>query len=130
MFDIFFHDFSSIGSYLWLWWFDFFISYDIYIGFCSYISEIWFKEVCMLLNIMFSWDLFLLYPTNVLFRKLWIIKIRGSCVLKCIQILFYCLILPYWYRLVKQMAWLIAVTQSLLIVASRKHYSVDVVVAW
>ncbi|KMZ72503.1 Phosphatidylinositol:ceramide inositolphosphotransferase [Zostera marina] len=33
-------------------------------------------------------------------------------------------------RLVKQMAWLIAVTQSLLIVASRKHYSVDVVVAW
>lgn len=33
-------------------------------------------------------------------------------------------------RLIKQIAWSIAVIQSLLIVASRKHYSVDVVVAW
>uniref|UniRef100_A0A2P2M419 Sphingomyelin synthase-like domain-containing protein n=1 Tax=Rhizophora mucronata TaxID=61149 RepID=A0A2P2M419_RHIMU len=33
-------------------------------------------------------------------------------------------------RCIKQLAWLIAVSQSLLIVASRKHYSVDVVVAW
>lgn len=33
-------------------------------------------------------------------------------------------------RWVKQLAWLVAVTQSLLIVASRKHYTVDVVVAW
>ncbi|KAI3474696.1 hypothetical protein Pfo_029881 [Paulownia fortunei] len=31
---------------------------------------------------------------------------------------------------VKQCAWLIVVIQSLLIVASRKHYTVDVVVAW
>ncbi|KAG8376973.1 hypothetical protein BUALT_Bualt09G0120000 [Buddleja alternifolia] len=31
---------------------------------------------------------------------------------------------------VKQCAWLIAVIQSLLIIASRKHYTVDVVVAW
>lgn len=31
---------------------------------------------------------------------------------------------------VKQLAWLIAIIQSLLIVASRKHYTVDVVVAW
>ncbi|PKI34852.1 hypothetical protein CRG98_044756, partial [Punica granatum] len=31
---------------------------------------------------------------------------------------------------VKQVAWLIAVIQSFLIVASRKHYTVDVVVAW
>ncbi|KAL1549201.1 Phosphatidylinositol:ceramide inositolphosphotransferase 2 [Salvia divinorum] len=31
---------------------------------------------------------------------------------------------------VKQLAWLTVVIQSLLIVASRKHYTVDVVVAW
>lgn len=34
------------------------------------------------------------------------------------------------YRFIKQFAWLIAAIQSLLIVASRKHYTVDVVVAW
>ncbi|XP_038686509.1 phosphatidylinositol:ceramide inositolphosphotransferase 2-like isoform X2 [Tripterygium wilfordii] len=33
-------------------------------------------------------------------------------------------------RCIKQLGWLIAMTQSLLIVASRKHYTVDVVVAW
>eukprot|EP00897_Mesotaenium_endlicherianum_P002805 jgi/Mesen1/2552/ME000162S01682 len=33
-------------------------------------------------------------------------------------------------RWLKQIGWLLAVTQSLLIVAARKHYSVDVVVAW
>ncbi|KAH9613094.1 hypothetical protein KSS87_001482 [Heliosperma pusillum] len=33
-------------------------------------------------------------------------------------------------RLIKQLAWLLAVVQSLLIIASRKHYTVDVVVAW
>ncbi|KAJ8476705.1 hypothetical protein OPV22_020432 [Ensete ventricosum] len=33
-------------------------------------------------------------------------------------------------RLVKLLAWVIAIIQSLLIVASRKHYTVDVVVAW
>lgn len=33
-------------------------------------------------------------------------------------------------RFIKQFAWLIAVVQSFLIVASRKHYTVDVVVAW
>uniref|UniRef100_A0A1D1ZGZ9 Phosphatidylinositol:ceramide inositolphosphotransferase n=1 Tax=Anthurium amnicola TaxID=1678845 RepID=A0A1D1ZGZ9_9ARAE len=33
-------------------------------------------------------------------------------------------------RLIKQVAWLIAVIQSLLIIASRKHYTVDIVVAW
>ncbi|EYU26627.1 hypothetical protein MIMGU_mgv1a010536mg [Erythranthe guttata] len=33
-------------------------------------------------------------------------------------------------RLVKHFAWLIVVVQSFLIVASRKHYTVDVVVAW
>ncbi|CAN0926448.1 Phosphatidylinositol:ceramide inositolphosphotransferase 1 [Linum grandiflorum] len=33
-------------------------------------------------------------------------------------------------RCIKQLAWLVAVVQSLLIVASRKHYTVDVVVAW
>ncbi|KAK7390431.1 hypothetical protein VNO78_25736 [Psophocarpus tetragonolobus] len=33
-------------------------------------------------------------------------------------------------RSIKQLAWLLAVVQSLLIVASRKHYTVDVVVAW
>ncbi|GER55855.1 phosphatidylinositol:ceramideinositolphosphotransferase [Striga asiatica] len=31
---------------------------------------------------------------------------------------------------VKQIAWLIVIIQSLLIVASRKHYTVDVIVAW
>ncbi|KAK6120306.1 hypothetical protein DH2020_045997 [Rehmannia glutinosa] len=31
---------------------------------------------------------------------------------------------------IKQLAWLAVVIQSLLIVASRKHYTVDVVVAW
>ncbi|XP_068644104.1 phosphatidylinositol:ceramide inositolphosphotransferase 2-like isoform X2 [Aristolochia californica] len=33
-------------------------------------------------------------------------------------------------RCIKQIAWLIAVTLSFLIIASRKHYTVDVVVAW
>ncbi|GAA0186358.1 hypothetical protein LIER_33646 [Lithospermum erythrorhizon] len=33
-------------------------------------------------------------------------------------------------RFIKQCAWLLVVVQSLLIIASRKHYSVDVVVAW
>ncbi|KAK3037479.1 hypothetical protein RJ639_031973 [Escallonia herrerae] len=33
-------------------------------------------------------------------------------------------------RFIKQCAWLIVVIQSLLIIASRKHYTVDVVVAW
>ncbi|KAH0997446.1 hypothetical protein GBA52_021310 [Prunus armeniaca] len=33
-------------------------------------------------------------------------------------------------RCIKQIAWLVAVIQSLLIVASRKHYTVDIVVAW
>ncbi|XP_059428216.1 phosphatidylinositol:ceramide inositolphosphotransferase 1 [Corylus avellana] len=33
-------------------------------------------------------------------------------------------------RFIKQLAWLLAVVQSFLIVASRKHYTVDVVVAW
>ncbi|XP_062085087.1 phosphatidylinositol:ceramide inositolphosphotransferase 3 [Humulus lupulus] len=33
-------------------------------------------------------------------------------------------------RWIKQFAWVLAVIQSLLIIASRKHYTVDVVVAW
>ncbi|XP_022941796.1 phosphatidylinositol:ceramide inositolphosphotransferase 1-like isoform X1 [Cucurbita moschata] len=33
-------------------------------------------------------------------------------------------------RFIKHLAWLFAVIQSLLIIASRKHYTVDVVVAW
>ncbi|XP_044474285.1 phosphatidylinositol:ceramide inositolphosphotransferase 1-like isoform X2 [Mangifera indica] len=33
-------------------------------------------------------------------------------------------------RFIKQIAWLLAIVQSFLIVASRKHYTVDVVVAW
>ncbi|XP_027335704.1 phosphatidylinositol:ceramide inositolphosphotransferase 1-like isoform X2 [Abrus precatorius] len=33
-------------------------------------------------------------------------------------------------RSIKQLGWLLAIIQSLLIVASRKHYTVDVVVAW
>ncbi|CAN1303953.1 Phosphatidylinositol:ceramide inositolphosphotransferase 1 [Linum perenne] len=33
-------------------------------------------------------------------------------------------------RCIKQLAWLVAIIQSLLIIASRKHYTVDVVVAW
>ncbi|XP_072983618.1 phosphatidylinositol:ceramide inositolphosphotransferase-like [Typha latifolia] len=33
-------------------------------------------------------------------------------------------------RIIKLLAWLTAVAQSLLIIASRKHYTVDVVVAW
>ncbi|GJN17156.1 hypothetical protein PR202_gb04203 [Eleusine coracana subsp. coracana] len=33
-------------------------------------------------------------------------------------------------RLIKLLGWLMAIVQSLLIIASRKHYTVDVVVAW
>ncbi|KAE8685801.1 Phosphatidylinositol:ceramide inositolphosphotransferase [Hibiscus syriacus] len=33
-------------------------------------------------------------------------------------------------RCIKQFGWLVAIIQSFLIVASRKHYTVDVVVAW
>ncbi|KMT10919.1 hypothetical protein BVRB_5g113320 [Beta vulgaris subsp. vulgaris] len=34
------------------------------------------------------------------------------------------------YRWIKQLGWLLAVFQSVLIIASRKYYTVDVVVAW
>ena len=34
------------------------------------------------------------------------------------------------FRFIKFLAWFMAIFQSLLIIASRKHYSVDVVVAW
>ncbi|TVT96674.1 hypothetical protein EJB05_35808 [Eragrostis curvula] len=33
-------------------------------------------------------------------------------------------------RFIKLLAWIMAIIQSLLIIASRKHYTVDVVVAW
>jgi hypothetical protein len=33
-------------------------------------------------------------------------------------------------RWIKHLAWLMAVIQSILIIASRKHYTVDIVVAW
>ncbi|URE43108.1 phosphatidic acid phosphatase-related [Musa troglodytarum] len=33
-------------------------------------------------------------------------------------------------RFIKLLAWVIAIIQSLLIVASRKHYTVDIIVAW
>ncbi|XAR60679.1 hypothetical protein NMG60_11034151 [Bertholletia excelsa] len=33
-------------------------------------------------------------------------------------------------RWIKQLSWLLAAIQSLLIIASRKHYTVDVIVAW
>ncbi|KAF3559876.1 hypothetical protein F2Q69_00015371 [Brassica cretica] len=33
-------------------------------------------------------------------------------------------------RFIKLLGWVIAILQSLLIIASRKHYTVDVVVAW
>ncbi|KAL2895301.1 Phosphatidylinositol:ceramide inositolphosphotransferase 1 [Bienertia sinuspersici] len=33
-------------------------------------------------------------------------------------------------RWIKQLGWLLAVIQSLLIIASRKHYTVDIIVAW
>ncbi|CAN0854602.1 Phosphatidylinositol:ceramide inositolphosphotransferase 3 [Linum grandiflorum] len=33
-------------------------------------------------------------------------------------------------RFIKHLAWFLAVVQSLLILASRKHYTVDIVVAW
>ncbi|CAK9151415.1 unnamed protein product [Ilex paraguariensis] len=33
-------------------------------------------------------------------------------------------------RFIKQCAWLIVVIQSLLIISSRKHYTVDIIVAW
>ncbi|KAF7845429.1 phosphatidylinositol:ceramide inositolphosphotransferase 1 [Senna tora] len=33
-------------------------------------------------------------------------------------------------RFIKQLGWVLAVIQSLLIIASRKHYTVDIVVAW
>jgi hypothetical protein len=39
------------------------------------------------------------------------------------------LFIPY-LRFIKLFGWLTAIVQSLLIIASRKHYSVDVVVAW
>jgi hypothetical protein len=41
--------------------------------------------------------------------------------------------LNWWtlfHRFIKLLSWLMAIVQSLLIIAARKHYSVDVVVAW
>ena len=38
--------------------------------------------------------------------------------------------LNHGFRFIKQLAWLFAIVLSFLIVASRKHYTVDVVVAW
>ena len=34
------------------------------------------------------------------------------------------------FRFIKLLGWVFAILQSLLIIASRKHYTVDVVVAW
>ncbi|KAK1298413.1 Phosphatidylinositol:ceramide inositolphosphotransferase [Acorus calamus] len=49
---------------------------------------------------------------------------RGLNLLDClVQII-------YWKCSSSTVAWLIAIIQSLLIIASRKHYTVDVVVAW
>lgn len=39
-------------------------------------------------------------------------------------------VLMFACRFIKQFAWLLAVVQSLLIIASRKHYTVDIIVAW
>lgn len=42
----------------------------------------------------------------------------------------FCIFFKTHFRFIKMLAWCIAIAQSLLIIASRKHYSVDVVVAW
>lgn len=33
-------------------------------------------------------------------------------------------------RTLKRLAWLVAAVESVLIVASRKHYTVDIIIAW
>ncbi|EXB30486.1 hypothetical protein L484_006036 [Morus notabilis] len=43
---------------------------------------------------------------------------------------YHCRELVGYVRCIKQCAWVLAVVQSLLIIASRKHYTVDIVVAW
>jgi hypothetical protein len=35
-----------------------------------------------------------------------------------------------WVSWMKRLAWLVMIVLSLLIIASRKHYTVDVVIAW
>lgn len=78
-------------------------------------------------------------PKNLL--KVLLINFPHGMLYGCGDLIFsshmiFCLVFVRTYhkygtrRCIKQFAWLLAVAQSLLIIASRKHYTVDVVVAW
>lgn len=99
---------SPARSSIWLWRFDIFIAYDIHIGFCSYIPKIWIQQVGIEVH-----------KSN---KKPFTVWINLLC-LYFRDVKLYC-------RCLKRIAWLIALLLSALIIASRKHYSVDVVVAW
>lgn len=136
---------SSPGDGIWLWWSDFFITHDFYLIICPDISKIRHKEVSDHLHLVLLRDnclycfsiacigggrkvvfirhieFFQMYgfiKTNYnVFPKPFIDKyIHTGVGLSC--------------RCIKQFAWLLAIIQSLLIIASRKHYTVDIVVAW
>lgn len=108
--------FSSSWSTFWLRWSDIFISHDFYSCFCSNIPQIWFKKVCSY-QCFLVWTLPSSEPLNINFAWVysWTLKFNWW---------------TFCYRFVKLLAWFMAIVQSLLIIASRKHYSVDVVVAW
>ena len=130
---------SSSGGDIWLWWFDFFITHDFYLSICPDISKIRHKEVNNYYQLLFMAIVFIV-------SQLWILL--GAEVLSSSGIqdifrymtlkkksflltqIFMVLLWFYPFRCIKQFAWFFAVIQSLLIIASRKHYTVDIVVAW
>lgn len=142
---------SSPSCYVWLWWFDFFITHDFHFGICAHISEIWNKEVTTIIRassfLRSYYQLIQLYLILILLFSLkW--ALFGELVnenkfvvysqdVRIFSHLMYHSgvfshdsIAVYHCRCIKQFAWLVAVILSLLIIASRKHYTVDIVVAW
>lgn len=150
---------SSAGCIIWMWWFDIFITHDLYFSLCAHLSEIWHTKVKLH---GFSHSPILLLLASSLshswkedFLVCWFPRNNGHFFFfgwTCTQMQFNCIMLhdifaSYWIcsvdsfpfflpifmqtcRFIKQCGWLLAVIQSLLIIASRKHYTVDVVVAW
>ena len=129
---------SSSRCIIWLWWFDIFITHDLYSGVCAFISEIWNTKVNLTCNICFYVDLaFFIKCVGCLgWRCYWCVDCSASfflCKQLCYLTSVHCDLFWSWTnhcRWIKQLGWFLAVVQSLLIVASRKHYTVDVVVAW
>ena len=100
-------NYSSSWSKSWLWRSDIFIPHDFHPCFRSNIPQIWHEKVIVV-------------PTfGLKFVKLCLVCLDQNWT-----------VCTLYYRFIKLLSWLMAIVQSLLIIAARKHYTVDVVVAW